>query len=178
MSRLAKRPLKLLESTIAVSNEQVEIAGKYGSLNLFIPHPFSVKQINKNVKISYQGPVTSRNKSLHGLYYALLKNAILGTSQGFTNTLILSGIGYKVREVSGNLEFSLGFSHPVIFPKMNDVTYNVLSPEKLQITSFDKQLLGLVTSRIKSLKKIDVYKAKGIFIEGKTIKKKKGKSVK
>jgi large subunit ribosomal protein L6 len=108
----------------------------------------------------------------------LLFNAVNGVTVGYSYDLVLNGIGYRVQKVGSNLQFTLGYSHPILFPAPEGVSFDVEGQDKLTIKSHDKQLLGEVRSKIISLRKRDPYKGKGIYGKEETIRKKQGKSVK
>ena len=113
---------------------------------------------------------------MHGLTRSLIANLIEGTSKGYTKTLEISGVGYRVQAKGRNLEFSLGYSHPIVVEPPEGITFRVEKPTLLHVEGIDKQKVGQVAADIRSLRKPDPYKAKGIRYQGERIRRKAGKA--
>ena len=107
-----------------------------------------------------------------------MNNAIIGVSEGYQRKMNLKGIGYRVQLKGSDLEFSLGYSHPVLVPSIEGIEFKVEGQNVFYVSGIDKELIGRTCSNIKKLRKKDSYKGKGIFFENEVVKKKQGKSVK
>ena len=177
MSRIGNKPISLkgvnfLEEnniiTLSFNNKSIKLDG-YKNLT------FNVESDVLNVKRQKDD---KESRSRHGLIRSLINNAIIGLTDGYKYEMFLQGIGYRVQLKGSNLEFSLGYSHPVLYKAPEGVNFKVLDQNKFVVTSIDKQLIGQVCAEIKALRKKDAYKGKGIYFAGETIRKKPGKSVK
>jgi large subunit ribosomal protein L6 len=115
-------------------------------------------------------------RSLHGLSRTLVANVIEGVTTGYSLTINIVGVGYRVAEKGKDLEFQLGYSHVINFPAPEGITYKVESPTKLHISGIDKQLVGETAAKIKKLRKADPYKGKGLRLEGEKVRRKAGKA--
>jgi len=181
MSRIGNLPIKIPQGvSIDISADNiVTVKGKLGQLTQFI-HP--------SVKINIDGDTLTLTRSndekqtrmYHGLYRALLNNMVTGVSEGFTKTLELVGVGYKAQAQGQILELSLGFSHNVLFELPPEITVTTVTERganpKIILKSFDKQLLGQVAAKIRSLRKPEPYKGKGVKYQGEYIRRKAGKA--
>jgi large subunit ribosomal protein L6 len=177
MSRIGKKPIKLNGSKITVKDNHVEISGSLGTLTIKTIEGISL-DISDDTILVNRSDDSKRQRALHGLFRSLLFNAVTGVTVGYAYDLVLQGIGYRVQKVGSNLQFTLGYSHPILFPAPDGVAFEVEGQDKLTIKSHDKQLLGEVRSKIFNLRKRDPYKGKGIYGKEETIRKKQGKSVK
>ena len=182
MSRIGKLPVSLPQGvTVTVDNGNVvKVKGPLGELS---------QKVDSDIKVNVDGGVVTvtrptdqpRHRSLHGLYRALIHNMVEGVSKGFTIKQELVGVGYRV-EVKGQiLEFSLGFSHDIHFMLPSEVKAEAEPVKKganpiLVLKSHDKQLLGMVAAKIRSLRKPEPYKGKGIKFVGEQLRRKAGKS--
>jgi len=181
MSRIGNLPIKIPQGvSIDISADNiVTVKGKLGQLTQFI-HP--------SVKINIDGDTLTltrtndekQTRMYHGLYRALLNNMVTGVSEGFTKTLELVGVGYKAQAQGQILELSLGFSHNVLFELPPEITVTTVTERganpKIILKSFDKQLLGQVAAKIRSLRKPEPYKGKGVKYQGEYIRRKAGKA--
>jgi len=176
MSRIGKKPVKILKGVkVEKSGDNINVNGPKGSLSLYV-NPIIKSEIKEDEIEFTRGSDLKREKSLHGLYAILVKNMISGVTDGFSRKLELVGIGYRAEIKQGFLYLSLGFSHPVIFTAPEGIKIDVLSDTSIQISGIDKQLVGLVAAKIRSLKKPEPYKGKGIKYEGEFIRRKAGKA--
>jgi large subunit ribosomal protein L6 len=181
MSRIGKLPIPIPKGVeVSVSDKNlVTVKGKLGELTQQVDKDITVKIENDNVIV--QRPTEqNRHRSLHGLYRSLIANMVHGVSEGFTVSQELVGVGYKASATGRQLDLSLGFSHNLIFVlppeiKVETVTERGKNP-LIKMTSADKQLLGQVAAKIRSLRKPEPYKGKGIKFVGEVIKRKAGKS--
>lgn len=177
MSRTGNREIKKLSCKLDIKENEIIISSSKGNLSVPLHSNVNVEVLDEVVIVRRKDD-SKKSKELHGLTRSLIQNAITGLTDGYTKKMFLQGIGYRVQQKGSNLEFSLGYSHPVVFKLDEGVKAVVEGTDKFTLTSIDKQLIGQVCANIKSLRKKDSYKGKGIFFEGEVIKKKPGKSVK
>lgn len=181
MSRIGKLPIAIPEGVeIDISkNNIVTVKGKLGTLKQAVDPAITVKVEDGNIVLQ-RHTEQKRHKSLHGLYRALIANMTKGVSEGFKIIQELVGVGYKVSNNGNVLEFSLGYSHNIIMElpeeiKVQTVTERGKSPTII-MESADKQLIGQVAAKIRTLRKPEPYKGKGIRFAGEEIRKKAGKT--
>ena len=117
-----------------------------------------------------------RNKAMHGLSRTLVNNLVVGVTAGYEKKLEIHGVGYRVALKGGTLEFALGFSHPVVIPAPEGITFAVESPTRFSVSGIDKQLVGETAANIRKLRKPDPYKGKGVRYAGEVIRRKVGKT--
>ena len=181
MSRIGKMPITIPDKvTVSVqSGNVVKVKGPKGELSQKVDADIAVG-IEDGV-ISVTRPTDQkRHRALHGLYRALLSNMVTGVSEGYERVLELHGVGYRV-ENSGNLiTIGVGFSHPIMIQVPSEVKVETQmakgQPPTIILQSFDKELLGQVCAKIRSFKKKDPYKGKGILFRGEQIRRKAGKT--
>ena len=179
MSRIGNSPIKVPEGVkINLQNKKIIVSGKLGSL----------EQDFKDVNINIENNIItlSRNsdandiKSKHGLYRSLIFNMVKGVSSGFTKELELVGVGYRAAVQGQKLDLSLGFSHNILFEIAPEIKIETTSEKgknpTIKLTSHDKQLLGFVAAKIRSFRKPEPYKGKGIRFVGEQVRRKAGKS--
>ncbi len=179
MSRIGNNPIKIPEGVIVdIQEESVTVKGKLGELI----QPYNqVSFVVEDDMISVSRSSNSKeNRAKHGLYRSLLNNMVIGVSEGFVKELELVGVGYRANNQGQKLELSLGFSHNVVFQIPAEVKVETINEKGsnpiIKLTSFDKELLGNVVSKIRSLRKPEPYKGKGIKFVGEQIRRKAGKS--
>jgi large subunit ribosomal protein L6 len=166
MSRIGKQPI-LIPSGVEVSidGQQVSVKGPKGTLDLQVAEPISVARNDDR-----------HNRSLHGLSRTLVSNLVTGVTEGYTIKLEIFGVGYRVLAKGSDLEFALGYSHPVLITAPEGVTFAVETPTKFSISGIDKQKVGQIAANVRRLRKSDPYKGKGIRYEGEQIRRKVGKT--
>ena len=181
MSRIGKLPVTLPKGvTVSVSDtNMVRVKGPLGELTQAVDKDLKVEQVENEVILSR--PSESKNhKSLHGLYRALIHNMVVGVSEGYKKELELVGVGYRAEAKGQNLEMSLGFSHEVILQLPNEVKVETKTERRanpiITLTCIDKQLIGHVAAKIRSLRPPEPYKGKGIKFVGEQLRRKTGKS--
>ena len=181
MSRIGKSPVTIPAGvTVEVSKENlVTVKGKLGELLQQIDPAISLKIEDGSVSLD-RASESKDHRSKHGLYRALIANMVKGVSEGYKTVQELVGVGYKA-DVKGQLiDFSLGFSHHVFFVLPPEIKAESViergKPARLTMTSHDKQLLGQVAAKIRSLRKPEPYKGKGIRFEGEVVRRKAGKT--
>ncbi len=181
MSRIGKLPITLpsgVEISVSPSNE-VTVKGTMGVLTQILDPAITVAVEDNRVVVS-RATEQKRHKAMHGLYRSLINNMVTGVSTGFTIKQELVGVGYRAEARGQNLELTLGFSHNILFeiPKEVKVVTETQKgkPPLITLTSHDKQLLGQVAAKIRSLRKPEPYKGKGIRFVGEQLRRKAGKS--
>ena len=179
MSRIVNDPIKIPECVnVDIQEESITVKGKLGELTqLYDQFSFSIK--DSMITVSRPSNL-KENRAKHGLYRSLLNNMVIGVSKGFVKELELVGVGYRANNQGQKLELSLGLSHNIVFEvpievKVETITEKGSNPI-IKLTSFDKELLGNVVSKIRSLRKPEPYKGKGIKFVGEEIRRKAGKS--
>ncbi|OJI01285.1 50S ribosomal protein L6 [Corynebacterium diphtheriae] len=176
MSRVGKAPIAIPSGVdVKIDGQHVEVKGPKGTLDLTIPEPI-VASIEDG-QISVVRPDDHRkNRSLHGLSRSLVNNMVVGVTEGYTIKMEIFGVGYRVALKGNNLEFSLGYSHPVLIEAPEGITFAVDGNTKLSVSGIDKQKVGQIAAIIRRLRKDDPYKGKGIRYEGEQIRRKVGKT--
>ena len=179
MSRIGKTPISIPSSVeITINGEIVEVKGPKGSLGHVLPEGISLVHEDENLVVSPEN-AERQSKALHGLTRSLINNMVIGVTEGYSKQLELVGVGYRVQaKGKTNLEFQLGFSHPVNISAPEGIEFDVPSPTELNISGIDKQMVGQVAADIRALKKPEPYKGKGIRYVGEHIIRKAGKAVK
>ena len=176
MSRVGKKIIFLPEGTkVDLSGDQVEIQGPKGHLSSVVPKGIRFELTNRGV-LAIRSSDSKEQKSLHGLARSLLANAVVGVNQGFKKELDIVGIGYRAEVQGESVVFNLGFSHPINFPIPPGITIEVDRQTHLTVSGIDKQKVGQIAADIRSLKKPETYKNKGIRYTGEILRKKVGKT--
>jgi large subunit ribosomal protein L6 len=161
---------------VAIEGQTVNVKGPKGSLSHTVATPITVER-DEDGTLKVQRPNDERqNRALHGLSRTLIANMITGVTEGYTKTLEIVGVGYRVQARGSDLEFALGFSHPVPVKAPQGITFAVESPTRLRVTGIDKQLVGEVAAKIRKIRKPDPYKGKGVRYQGEVVKRKVGKT--
>ena len=181
MSRIGKLPVNLPKGvTVTVSDtNEVRVKGPLGELTQEVDKDLKVEVVGNEIILSR--PSESKNhKSLHGLYRALIHNMVVGVSEGYKKELELVGVGYRAEAKGQNLEMSLGFSHEVILQLPDEVKVETKTERRanpiITLKCIDKQLIGHVAAKIRSLRPPEPYKGKGIKFVGEQLRRKAGKS--
>ena len=176
MSRVGKAPVAVPSGvTININGQSVEVKGPKGTLSQDIPAPITVAQEGEELVVSRPDD-HRKNRSLHGLSRSLVFNMIEGVTKGYTINMEIFGVGYRVQLKGKNLEFALGYSHPVLIEAPEGITFAVDGNTKFSIEGIDKQQVGQIAANIRRLRKDDPYKGKGIRYEGEQIRRKVGKT--
>jgi len=179
MSRIGKNPISIPAGvTVDVNENTVTVKGKLGQLTQDYAD-VTVKVEEGQVVV--ERPSDSKDhRAKHGLYRSLINNMITGVSTGFTNELELVGVGYRASNQGQKLDLALGFSHNIVLEVAPEVTLETISEKGknpiVKLTSYDKQLLGQITAKIRGFRKPEPYKGKGIKFVGEELRRKAGKS--
>nr|YP_009497650.1 ribosomal protein L6 [Astrosyne radiata]AWT40363.1 ribosomal protein L6 [Astrosyne radiata] len=176
MSRIGKLPIYIPNDVfINYENSTILIKGKFGILKLGIPSVFTIEK-KKNKLLLNLKQNTKKTRALQGLYRTLLNNMIIGVSQQFQLILLLKGIGYRALIENNNLILNLGYSHPIKLKIPNNILVEIEQNNILKLRSCNKELLGLFISKIRTWRKPEPYKGKGILFKDEKIIRKAGKS--
>jgi large subunit ribosomal protein L6 len=177
VSRVGNKPIPIPEGVkVKIEDSFITVKGKKGELRQEYKPKFSVKKSDGDVIIERPDD-TKANKSLHGLYRKLVLNMVEGVTNGFEKKLIVSGVGFQVNKQGKSLELKLGFSHPVVFTPPEGIELEVPQNLQIKISGIDKQKVGEVAARIRSIYPPEPYKGKGIKYEGEHVRRKAGKTV-
>jgi len=186
MSRIGKLPISIPAGVTVnydANTNVVSVKGPKGELSQWIDP--SIKVIVADGQISFEIDENSavnikQKQSFHGLYRSLVNNMVVGVSEGYTKVLELVGVGYRVSNQGNLIEFALGYTHPIFIQLPKEIKVETKSERNqnpiLTLESCDKQLLGLVCAKIRSFRKPEPYKGKGILFKGEVIRRKSGKS--
>ncbi|ONI61417.1 50S ribosomal protein L6 [Okibacterium fritillariae] len=176
MSRIGRLPIQIPAGvTVSVDGRQVAVKGPKGELALTVAQPIEVAIEEGQVLVTR--PDDERDsRSLHGLTRTLIANQIIGVTEGYTKGLEVVGTGYRVQQRGANVEFALGFSHPVMIEPPAGITLTVEGNNKLTISGIDKQAVGEAAANIRKIRKPEPYKGKGVRYAGENVRRKAGKS--
>lgn len=181
MSRIGKKPINLPSGvTVDVSaHNAVTVKGPKGTLT---------QDVNPDIQVSVEGSTlvlsrptdSKRHKSMHGLYRALINNMVVGVSEGYKKEMELVGVGYKASNQGQVLELSLGYSHSIFMALPNEISLKTETPKGknpvITLEGIDKELIGQVAAKIRSLRKVEPYKGKGVRFVGEVVRRKAGKT--
>ena len=177
MSRIGKLPIAVPSGVdVAIEGAQVTVKGPKGTLSHTVAAPITVEQ-GEGV-LDVKRPDDEReSKALHGLTRTLVNNMVVGVTEGYEKKLEIVGVGYRVLSKGPTqLEFQLGYSHPITFNAPDGITFSVEGPTRLGVQGIDKQLVGEVAANIRKLRKPEPYKGKGVRYAGEHIRRKVGKA--
>ncbi|OGK17929.1 50S ribosomal protein L6 [Candidatus Roizmanbacteria bacterium RIFCSPLOWO2_12_FULL_40_12] len=178
MSKIGEKPIIITEGVnVAMVGAAVSVKGKEGELSIDIPRELEVKLEKEQVNVRRKNEV-KKVKALHGLYRTLISNAMQGVVTPWQKRLEIVGTGYNAKMQGEDLALKVGYSHPIVFKKVTGIKFQVDGNNIIIISGVDKQLVGQVAHQIKTNKKPDPYKGKGIRYEGERLKLKPGKKAK
>lgn len=178
MSRIGKLPIALPSGVeVTISGQDVSVKGPKGQLSMTVAEPIRVAK-NDAGELEVSRPDDEReSRSLHGLTRTLVANMVTGVTQGFEKKLEIVGVGYRViAKGPQQLEFNLGYSHPVIVDAPEGITFTVEKPTVFSVSGIDKQVVGEVAANIRKLRKPEPYKGKGVRYSGERVRRKVGKA--
>jgi large subunit ribosomal protein L6 len=177
MSRIGRLPIPVPSGVdVAIDGQTVSVKGPKGSLSHTVAAPIAVERTEDGVLQVTRPDDERESRALHGLSRTLIANMITGVTEGYSKTLEIVGVGYRVQARGSDLEFALGYSHPVPVKAPDGITFTVEAPTRLRVTGIDKQQVGQVAANIRKLRKPDPYKGKGVRYQGEVIKRKVGKT--
>ena len=176
MSRIGKLPVAVPSGVdVNVDGRTVTVKGPKGTLSHTVADPITVETVEDTIAVSR--PDDEReSKALHGLSRTLIANMVTGVTEGYIKRLEIVGTGYRVVAKGSDLEFALGYSHPVPVSAPDGITFRVETPTRFSVEGIDKQKVGEVAAKIRKLRKPDPYKGKGVRYAGEVIRRKAGKA--
>lgn len=177
MSRIGKHPVVVPAGVdVQIAGQDVTVKGPKGQLALTVAEPITVSKNDEGAIVVARPDDERRNRALHGLSRTLVANMVTGVTEGYTKKMEIYGVGYRVALKGKDLEFALGYSHPVPIEAPEGITFAVESPTKFSVSGIDKQQVGQVSAVIRRLRRPDPYKGKGVRYEGEQIRRKVGKT--
>ena len=175
MSRIGKKPIPVGKAKVAIKDRHVSVEGPKGKLELDVHPLISVAQEDGNVVVTRPND-EKQSKALHGLTRALIANMVEGVTNGYKKTLEIQGVGYKAEQKGKNLVLSVGYANAVTKAIPGNVTVQLEGPMKIHVSGADKHAVGQFAAEVRSVRKPEPYKGKGIRYEGEVVKIKAGKA--
>jgi len=177
MSRIGRLPIPVPAGVdVKIDGRDVEVKGPKGTLRRTISEPITIKQEADQLVVERPND-ERRSKALHGLTRTLIANMVTGVNQGYERKLEIVGVGYRaIQKSPTQLEFALGFSHPVIVDAPEGITFAVETNTRFSVSGIDKQLVGEVAANIRKIRKPEPYKGKGVRYAGEHVRRKAGKA--
>ncbi|MDZ8170609.1 50S ribosomal protein L6 [Microbacterium xanthum] len=176
MSRIGRLPIDIPAGvTVSVDGRDVAVKGPKGELSITVAQPIEVA-VEDNQVVVTRPDDERESRSLHGLTRTLINNNIIGVTQGYTKGLEVVGTGYRVQQKGSNIEFALGFSHPVLIEPPAGITFTVEGNNKVTVSGIDKQAVGETAANIRKIRKPEPYKGKGVRYAGEVVRRKAGKA--
>jgi large subunit ribosomal protein L6 len=176
MSRIGRMPVSVPSGvTVTIDGREVTVTGPKGTLQHNVAAPIDVSQSDGVLTVTRPND-EGQVRALHGLSRTLIANMITGVTQGYRKTLEIVGVGYRVQARGKDLEFSLGFSHPVTVAPPDGISFLVEAPTRFVVEGIDKQQVGEIAANIRKLRKPDPYKGKGVRYQGEQVRRKVGKA--
>ena len=177
MSRIGRLPITVPSGVeVSLDGQAVTVKGPKGTLEHVVAEPIQITRAEDGTLQVTRPNDERQNRALHGLSRTLVANMVLGVTDGYTKVLEIVGTGYRVAAKGSDLEFALGFSHPVLVKAPEGITFAVETPTRFSVSGVDKQKVGEVAANIRKLRKPDPYKGKGVRYQGEVIKRKAGKA--
>ncbi|HSZ73745.1 MAG TPA: 50S ribosomal protein L6 [Rhizomicrobium sp.] len=175
MSRIGKKPIAVPKGvTASVAGQTVKVKGPKGELQVVLPAEVEAKLDGDHVNVSPREGA-ERGRQMWGLSRTLVNNLVTGVTQGFATKLEIQGVGYRAAVQGKNLQLQLGFSHDVVYPIPAGITITAEKPTMLTVVGIDKQLVGQVAAEIRSYRKPEPYKGKGVRYSDEYVRRKEGK---
>ncbi|RSN49770.1 50S ribosomal protein L6 [Amycolatopsis sp. WAC 04197] len=177
MSRIGKLPVAVPSGVeVTIEGQQIKVKGPKGTLEHTIAEPITVEKAEDGT-LEVKRPDEERtSRALHGLTRTLVNNLVVGVTEGYEKKLEIHGVGYRVQAKGSDLEFALGYSHPVKIEAPEGITFKVETPTRFSVSGIDKQKVGQIAAVIRKLRRPDPYKGKGLRYEGEKIRRKVGKT--
>ncbi|SNC62742.1 LSU ribosomal protein L6P [Kytococcus aerolatus] len=177
MSRIGRLPVTVPNGVdVTIDGQDVTVKGPKGELDVTLPEPITAARDEEGAIVVSRPDEERESRARHGLARTLIQNMVTGVTEGYTKRLEISGTGYRVVAKGSDLEFALGYSHPILVKAPEGITFTLDGPTKVAVSGIDKQLVGEVAANIRKLRKPDPYKAKGVRYEGEHIRRKVGKA--
>jgi large subunit ribosomal protein L6 len=177
MSRIGKLPVAVPSGVeVTIDGQLIKVKGPKGTLEHTVAEPITVER-DEDGTLLVKRPDDERNsKALHGLTRTLVNNLVVGVTAGYEKKMEIHGVGYRVQAKGSDLEFALGYSHPVKIEAPEGITFKVETPTRFSVSGIDKQKVGQISAVIRRLRRPDPYKGKGLRYEGEKIRRKVGKT--
>jgi large subunit ribosomal protein L6 len=177
MSRIGKLPITVPAGVdVAIDGRKVTVKGPKGTLSHTVIEPITVERADDGTVQLKRPDDERRSKAMHGLSRSLVQNLVVGVTAGYEKRLEIVGVGYRVVKKGDNLEFALGFSHPVVVEPPAGITFAVETPTRFSVSGIDKQLVGETAANIRKIRKPEPYKGKGVRYAGEVVRRKVGKT--
>ncbi|WP_102509342.1 50S ribosomal protein L6 [Sanguibacter massiliensis] len=177
MSRIGKIPVPVPAGVdVTISGALVTVKGPKGSLEHVVPAQLEVARDEDGAIVVTRREDDRESRALHGLTRTLISNVVVGVTEGYEKKLEIVGTGYRVAAKGSDLEFALGFSHPVVVSAPEGITFAVESPTKFSVSGISKQQVGEVAANIRKIRKPEPYKGKGVRYAGENVRRKAGKA--
>jgi large subunit ribosomal protein L6 len=176
MSRIGRLPIPVPSGVeVSIDGQHVTVKGPKGQLQHTVIAPITVAQDDDRLVISR--PDDEReSRARHGLSRTLVANMVTGVTQGYVKSMEIVGVGYRVTQRGADLEFALGYSHPITVKPPEGISFRVETPTRFHVEGIDKQKVGEVAANIRKLRKPDPYKGKGVRYQGEVVRRKVGKA--
>jgi large subunit ribosomal protein L6 len=177
MSRIGRKPIPVPSGVdIKIDGQTVQVKGPKGELSHTVAEPITVEREDDGTLVVVRPNDERRAKELHGLSRTLVANMVVGVTEGYRKSLEINGTGYRVQQKGTDLEFALGFSHPVVVAAPEGITFTVERPTLFHVSGIDKQQVGEVAANIRKIRPPEPYKGKGVKYQGEVIRRKAGKA--
>jgi large subunit ribosomal protein L6 len=177
MSRIGRKPIPVPAGVdVVIDGPTVKVKGPKGELQHTLAAPITAEKAEDGTLNVVRPNDERKAKELHGLSRTLINNMIVGVTEGYKKTLEIAGTGYRVTAKGSDLEFALGFSHPVLVPAPDGITFGVERPTVFSVSGIDKQQVGEVAANIRKIRPPEPYKGKGVKYQGEVIRRKAGKA--
>jgi large subunit ribosomal protein L6 len=177
MSRIGRLPIPVpADVEVSIAGQDVTVKGPKGTLSHTVADPIRIERAEDGTLTVSRPDDNRESRSLHGLSRTLVANMVTGVTQGYSKSLEIVGVGYRVTAKGDALEFALGFSHPVLIEPPQGISFSVEAPTKFSVSGIDKQQVGEVAANIRKLRKPEPYKGKGIRYAGEAVRRKVGKA--
>jgi large subunit ribosomal protein L6 len=177
MSRIGKLPVTIPAGVeVTIDGQHITVKGPKGTLEHTIVEPITVERAEDGALLVKRPDEERRSRAMHGLTRTLVHNLVVGVTEGYEKKLEIHGVGYRVAAKGSDLEFALGYSHPVKIAAPAGITFKVETPTRFSVSGIDKQKVGQISAVIRRLRRPDPYKGKGLRYEGEKIRRKVGKT--
>jgi large subunit ribosomal protein L6 len=177
MSRIGRKPITVPAGVdVVIDGQTVKVKGPKGELKHTLAEPITAERADNGDLVVVRPNDERRAKELHGLSRTLVNNMIVGVTDGYRKSLEIAGTGYRVTAKGADLEFALGFSHPVVVAAPTGITFAVERPTLFHVSGIDKQQVGEIAANIRKIRPPEPYKGKGVRYQGEAIRRKAGKA--
>ncbi|BCJ28014.1 50S ribosomal protein L6 [Actinocatenispora sera] len=176
MSRIGRKPIPVPAGVdVKIDGATVAVKGPKGELSHTLAEPITARLEDGTIYVERPND-ERRSRALHGLSRTLVNNLVVGVTSGYEKVLEIQGTGYRVQAKGQDLEFALGFSHPVVVPAPAGITFSVQKPTQLTVSGIDKQQVGEIAANIRKIRPPEPYKGKGVRYQGENVRRKAGKA--